>query len=371
MLRLTRLLLVAVLAVSGGGLRADPPKALTPTRLAGGGEPVVRVLFSPDGAKFATQDRAGVVRLWAAADGRVLGSVPSKGSPAGLAFFPDGKQLAVADPTGVTVWRVGEKLPRPARQIKAAGAGEVALSADGTRLAVTYVAQVTARSEWVKNPSYPEVGGFLSDQLPYIEVFHHTTHFAVGLWDLDAKEKLDAVGVGTSAPSAIGFNADGKDLLTSHGGTLTAHSLRPGMKGRPLGVLDGRVAGDPLALARADGVTVTITAPQAVTGWVADDDGKPTKLFDLPTPGNLHAVALAGASADGTRVVTAHEPTEAGVSRVLRVWDRSGAEPVVVAEVRAPHPEALTGLVVAADGSVAVTTAADGSVHLWRLPAAR
>ncbi|MFO0799720.1 MAG: hypothetical protein U0804_19795 [Gemmataceae bacterium] len=371
MRRITTGLLLAALAATPAARGDDGPTKLTPKVLGGAGDPVARVLLSPDGNTLAAQDRTGRVRLWATADGRTLGTVLSAGAPAGLAFFPDGKQLAVADPGGVTVWKVGEKSPRPGRRVKAPGAGEVAVSADGTRLAVAYVADVTVRSEWVKNPSYPEVGGFLTDQQPYIEVRHHTNHFAVGLWDLTSNEKLDAGRFGLVPPAALGFSADGKDVLAAQAGTLTALGVRTNLKARPLGTLDGRVAGDPLALARADGVTVTITGAQAVTGWVADDDGTPTKLFDLATPGNLHTVAHAGASADGTWVVTAHEPTEADVSRVLRVWDRSGAEPVMTAEVRAPHPAALTGLVVAADGSVAVSTAADGSIHLWRLPAAR
>jgi WD40 repeat protein len=270
---------------------------------------------------------------------------------------------------------------RPGRAYKTTDCGEVAFSPDGARLAVTFLADVTTRTEdgltpeqREANAATPKTGPIsglpLPPPYPPNPSTVTTNHYAVGLGDLTAIEKLDTGSIGTAPATGLGFSVDGKDVLVAQGGSLTAHTVRPGMKGRPLGVLDGRVAGDPLALARAAGVTVTVTGPQAVTGWMADDDGTPTKQFDLPTPGDLHTVAHAGASADGTRVVTAHEPAEAAVSRVLRVWDRSGAEPVVVAEVRAPHAAAVTGLVVAADGTCSVTTAADGSVHLWRIPAA-
>jgi WD40 repeat protein len=92
MLRIARVLLVAVLAGTGGGVRADPPKTLNRIRIGGEGQSVWRVLFSPDGAKFAAHSRTGVVRLWAAADGRSVGNLPANGPAGGLAFAPDGKQ---------------------------------------------------------------------------------------------------------------------------------------------------------------------------------------------------------------------------------------------------------------------------------------
>jgi WD40 repeat protein len=53
---------------------------------------------SPDGTKFATADRDGLVRIWRTNDGRQTGELPRIDYPAyGVALHPDGRRIVTAD----------------------------------------------------------------------------------------------------------------------------------------------------------------------------------------------------------------------------------------------------------------------------------
>ena len=139
------------------------------------------VAFSPDGKQLATSDSGGTVRLWNPATGRPAGpsiqtgtANPSGGGveprrqaaghrdirrhgPAvepghrpgpgpsiqtgvnpvlGVAFSPDGKQLATADYDGtVRLWNPATGQPATLRVVAVSGAAELAFSPDGKQLA--------------------------------------------------------------------------------------------------------------------------------------------------------------------------------------------------------------------------------------------
>jgi WD40 repeat protein len=97
----------------------------------------VAVDFSPDGSRLVTSSPDGKLRVWDRATGRVLLTAHGgKGVLGGLAFRPDGKEIAWSNPPDlpVTLWdaatgRLVRELPQQA------GDQVVCYSPDGTRVA--------------------------------------------------------------------------------------------------------------------------------------------------------------------------------------------------------------------------------------------
>jgi DNA-binding beta-propeller fold protein YncE len=112
--------------------------------LAGSGDDLTGVAFSPSGSLLAGTDEDGYVRLWRPATGRPVGRpLPADpgGGVNGVAFSPDGGLLASADGNGyVRLWRpatgrpVGRPLPADPN-LKFGGVSGVAFSPSGGLLA--------------------------------------------------------------------------------------------------------------------------------------------------------------------------------------------------------------------------------------------
>ncbi len=104
----------------------------------GGSGPVDTVAFSPDGKTLVTGDNDGTIRLWDAATGRQIRSLPNSAEePA--AFSPDGKTLATGDLSGPpALWNIAT-----GQQIRSFSTGNgdedwvgsMAFSRDGAMLA--------------------------------------------------------------------------------------------------------------------------------------------------------------------------------------------------------------------------------------------
>ncbi len=78
---------------------------------------VHELVFAPDGRRLAAGGADGAARVWQVAGGRRLRTFPARASPAsGLAFSPSGRQLLVATRDGrIRVWSLQpERMPRAA-----------------------------------------------------------------------------------------------------------------------------------------------------------------------------------------------------------------------------------------------------------------
>jgi WD40 repeat protein len=78
-------------------------------RLGSFDDGVVAVDYSPDGSLLAAGDRTGQVRVYAAADRRLLHSFGPVGTAGGLLtleFSPDGRYLATGGIGGIELWAV-------------------------------------------------------------------------------------------------------------------------------------------------------------------------------------------------------------------------------------------------------------------------
>jgi WD40 repeat protein len=73
----------------------------------GGAEPVVRLAFTPDGARLASADREGTIRIWDVAGGHELRKLEVGRWPSIVAISPNGRWLAAAGGNGpLQVWSV-------------------------------------------------------------------------------------------------------------------------------------------------------------------------------------------------------------------------------------------------------------------------
>src|SRR5262249_56650995 len=74
--------------------------------LAGHAEVVASVAYSPDGSRVVSGDRAGEIKLWEAATGRLIHTMATGNPVEAVAFHPDGTRLASAggDDGAVILW---------------------------------------------------------------------------------------------------------------------------------------------------------------------------------------------------------------------------------------------------------------------------
>src|SRR5262249_40805947 len=99
---------VIAAALTGPGVKRWALPALRELPPLDGAGMAWSVAFSPDGTMLATSHEAGSVKLWSAADGKMLAAYRGhKGPVPAIAFAPDGQSLATAgaDRT-IKRWRV-------------------------------------------------------------------------------------------------------------------------------------------------------------------------------------------------------------------------------------------------------------------------
>jgi WD40 repeat protein len=135
-----------------------------PLTLPGG--PVSSVAFGPDGSTLAVAGAGHQVLLWTVSPGTgskhkgaaAVSAPPVTGSfdaANAIAFSPDGKSLAAATATGVTVWQLGSRKltvtvpqPQPVTSVAWDGAGRIAVSdskgTDGTLALIALPSQGTS-----------------------------------------------------------------------------------------------------------------------------------------------------------------------------------------------------------------------------------
>jgi WD40 repeat protein len=303
-------------SAGGGRLRLLDAQSGKPRFPFGHSFPVRVVAVSPDGARAASADDAGVILLWGLGDGRLLARLEGHaGVVRDLAFSPDGQTLASAghDQT-VRLWDLEAARPRQLLSGHAGLVEAVAFSPDGKRL-------VSAGRDG-----------------------------AVFLWELDGdlrKRKLEGRDVSWAAAA---FSPDGRTLAAAGTDGVSLWNVERGVLERTLpeeGVF--RVAFLP------DGAALALTMRKAVKVWSAKT-GRLEQTLDADgvLSGRLSV------SADG-RLIAA-----GGDDGRVYLWDRFDAGRRGALRL-GPANAAVEGLAFSPEGRHLLAAGPDFSIGVLRL----
>jgi WD40 repeat protein len=278
------------------------------------------VTWSPDGRKIATSGRDNVPKIWDATSGQELGKLV--GSPEAISdivWSPDGKRIATASDDGVArIWdaetgRVLDALPDPATAHQDTVSG-IAWSPDSKKLAT---------------------GG---------------SNGTLEVWDAAKGEKLFSASGHDKPIRSVAWSRDGRRLATASddktGRTWDADT------GRVLQVLRGHkdsVRG--IAWSPDSRYLVTTSDDETAKVW------DPDKGWELATLlGHKDALRDVSWSPDGSKIATV------SFDKTAKIW-RAPPGRELVALVG--HGDAIWSIAWSPDKSKLATASADGTARVW------
>ena len=298
------------------------------------------VAFSPDGCRLASAGGDGVVRVWNADTGELVGLLAGHtGAVMSVVFSPDGHRLASASLDGmVRVWNADTYYLIGSFHGRPGGAMCVDFSPDGNRLIVGGVGHKVRL--WNAHTGYPESkpfdagykghnvedvafspdgGLFATATGNQLEIWKADPQTLVGRW-VSAGANMDHVGPAQS----VAFSPDGKRIVSAG--------------------VDGTVR-------------------------VWDTNVDPASA---PMKGHTGQVFCARFNCDGRRVASA------GADGTIRVWNTAPSALFVdsnpidnwidknVRNVTIDH-KSITAVVFSPDGSWLAAAGGDGKVRLWNV----
>jgi WD40 repeat protein len=305
-----------------------------PIRCVGHTTFVVSVAVSPDGKLVASGSDDQTLRLWRAADGKLLHTVranrPINGGWVGaVTFAPDGKVVAAnVTPHGLQFFdpKTGKKAVRPA-PLKDSAYG-VAFSPNGKLLAA-------ANNDWVRvadTATGKKVHEFTLDRKQVGRAWRVAftpdgKHLAAALHCFGGRE-------GEGPLVRVWELATGKEVFTAwEGGHANAVAFSP----------DGKL----LAAGGENDGTV------AVYDWAA-------RKQILRFQADPHVVFCLAFAADGKKLYTG------GNDPQVKVWDVPTGK---LAGKFEGHTDQVADLALSRDGTVLATAGRDRQVLIWHLPA--
>ena len=298
----------------------------------------------------------------------------------GVAFHPEGRQVAVSDRSGrIAIWPAEGGVERPLRIVECAGAWDVAFSPHGRWLAARGVDQAVYLRLWDLTASAS------------LEPLRIPNDGLLGAWFFDPSERwLAAPGprgftlwpLGEAYPRFVGhhdwfvddvaFTPDGSTLVSAAGGadgTLRARSLAPGGPGTDRVLLRTPLNG-PWVAVDPRGGRVAVSEGMSGRVFVVPLAGGPAR--DLDFPGGLDLYPVAAFSPDGRDLAASGVSGPARTKVIRIVIDRciSNRHRTMVA-VRCGHAPTRQSRGVG-EASLASNRSAEGRpVDQWRRSTAR
>ncbi len=287
--------------------------------LAGGDNPLDRVVFSPDGRVVAAGGSHRVVFLWQVPSGRAIREIRTRSNVSDLAFHPDGKRLVIGDDEEVAVWDVitGNRLIRldeESRPENSRGKSPIAILPRDGSVAVG------------------------------------TSEGNIQLYEITTGKLLRTIPAHKGPLTALVANADGTSLISAAGESVIKVWNPPdGTLKQSLDSHWPRVAG--LAI-RPDGVLASTGDNGDIQYW-SGDTGERLNRLSLPSGSPIARLAF---SPDGATLAIG--------GQAVHLHDAQSGHPRFQ---HAGHQGATTVVDFGQDGNVLATGGLDRRVRIWDL----
>lgn len=324
------------------------------------------------GARLATRDRSGVIRVHAVDTGAVLATLgqATTGEPATLGvmlFSRDGRRLVdlcVAIPG--RVWDLTDSSAAPVELSERAGVYRVVdFDPSGARIAVGDLGGMlrlfdarsgerldafTAHTARIRSVAFTADGARLWS----------CADDSLRLWDVGPRSDVVAASFGTQSVNAVELDADGTLLLGGAGRELCRYAPDTLTPIEPLHPAEATIA----AIARSENGSRLAVATYDPTAWLWADRAAGRAPIRLSHPRNVsHAVFTPG----GATLVTASDD---GSVRLWNAADGTLERDVPLTSRRIPcvamHPDGTRIVAAVRDGSLVECRLDDGALRVWQ-----
>lgn len=355
--RSRRVLGTLVLTIFFSGAWCDGPRASTIAWMSGGHADRVRgAAVSPDGVRVATASADRSVKIWLAADGTLLRSLPAHPDAVfDVAFSPDGAQVATACRDGVLrLFDADTGLLTRSMAGHEGAIFAVAYSPNGQLLASG--GEDDSIRIWQASTGMQLLSsGAHGDDVLAVAFSPNGQHFAsasaddtVKLWLVGGPTLLLTIAEHADDVRGVAFSPDSARFATV---SLDATARIYAIDGSPVATLGGHYF-------EAESVAYSPDGQYVVTGdggghvrvWSAAD-GSPVTSF-LAHQGSVYDLALP----NSTAVVTAAE------DRTWKRWDLSSGS---LAYIGVDHMSQVTRVAFDFAGQTLASASVDNTIRIW------